>query len=738
MLKTGLLSSFAALVIALDWLRFEEPRSGGGRVFVLAVLAVAPVFLRPFWLRLLAIAVSAVLAAWVAFSLSPLAAWPGGEGFFGPLGSRFSRGFLDFYDYRLPIDPAEHPQMHAVVLIAIFAFTLVVALAVAARRALLAVVLFFLAAGWPATLLAGGNELGRGLAILAVALALLAGMTERPSRLALVAAGAVLGGALALSSSPAVAKSAFLDWQHWDPYTRPQKSVSVRYIWDANYGGVSFPKKRTTVLTIQAPHRSYYWRATVLDRFDGTRWLEDVRPESARERQALTPAPARNQANLVAQEVTVAALADDHVIGASIPLKNDLGEAAADEGQGVARVIGGLHRNERYRVWSYAPRPTPQELVRALPSYPSALTRPGSELELAPGVTAPPFGAAGRDARLSESLTGRLLPYARLYERAKQVAGETRSPYAAVVALEAWFRSTGGFTYSEQPGTTPGLPPLVGFVVDTKTGYCQHFAGAMAVMLRLLGIPSRVAAGFLPGHYQGDFWQVTDHDAHTWVEVWFSGFGWLPFDPTPGRGHLSGTYSSTSLGFNAAGAAKLFAGIVKGGEVFGAGGRGLRIGRPQSGRDVPRGIGSPLAPAPKKRAPSLLFFLFLLAASVASLIVVVKTGRRKLRYLTRDPRRIAVACARELAEILQDQRGPTLQAATFLELGGTVTERLGIDAGTFSRAATAARYGPPADARQAAGSARKELRELKRHLRKSLERHERVRGLLSVRSLGLG
>lgn len=738
MLKTALLSGLAALVIAVDWLRFEEPRSGGGRPFVLAVLAVAPVLLRPLWLRLTAAAVSALLAVWVSFSLSPLAAWPGSDGFFGPLGARFSRGFLDFYDYRLPMDPTAHPQMHAVLLIAIFVFILVVSLAIAARRALLAVMLFFLAAGWPTTLLAGGNELGRGLAILAVALALLAGMTESPSRLALVAAGAVLGGALALSSSPAVAKSAFLDWQQWDPYTRPQKAVSVRYIWDANYGGVSFPKKKTTVLRIRAPHRPLYWRATVLGRFDGTRWLEEVRPESERQRRALTPAPARNRSNLVRQEVTVAALDDDHVIGASIPVRNDLGKGAVYEGQGVARVIGGLHRNQRYGVWSYAPRPTPQELVRVLPSYPRALTRPGTELDLTAGVTAPPFGAPGRDARLSRSLRGRLQPYARLYERARKVAGETRSPYAAVVALEAWFRSTGGFTYSLQPGATPGLPPLVGFVVDTKTGYCQQFAGAMAVMLRLLGIPSRVAAGFLPGRYQDDFWQVTDHDAHTWVEVWFPGFGWLPFDPTPGRGRLGGTYSSTSPGFNAAGAAKLLAGIVKGGEVFGAGGRGVGIGGPRSARDVPSGIGSPLAPEPKRRAPSLLFFLFLLAAGIASFIVVLKIGRRKLRYLTRDPRRIAVACARELTEFLQDQRVPAVQAATFRELGGIVAERLGVDASRFARAATAARYGPPGGARRSAGSARKELRELKRHLRKSLDRRERVRGLLSVRSLGLG
>jgi protein-glutamine gamma-glutamyltransferase len=744
MLKTVLLAGLASLVIAVDWLRFEEPRSGGGRPFVLAFLAIAPLLLRPLWLRLVAIAVAALLAAWVAFSISPLAALPGGDGFFGPLASRFSRGFLDFYDYRLPFDPAGRPQMHAVILIGIFGFTLAVALAIAARKALLAVVLFFVAAGWPATLLAGGNELGRGLAILAVALALLAGMTERPSRLALIAAAAVIGGALALSSSPAVAKSAFLDWQHWDFYTRPQKAVSVRYVWDAHYGGVSFPKKNTTVLTIRAPHRSYYWRATVLDRFDGTRWLEDVWHESALQRRKLMPAQAKKHSNLVPQKVTVVALADNHVIGASTPISNDLGKAAAYEGQGVSLVIGGLHRDQHYTVWSYAPRPTPEELVRVPPSYPRALTKSGSELDLARGVTAPPFGAPDRDARLSKALTGRLLPYAQLYERARQVAGETSSPYAAAVALEAWFRSTGGFTYSEQPGTTPGLPPLVGFVIDTKTGYCQHFAGAMAVMLRLLGIPARVAAGFLPGSYHGDFWQVTDHEAHTWVEVWFRGYGWLPFDPTPGRGHLSGSYSSTSLGFSVASAAKLLAGIVKGGEVFG----GQTVGgiiahdpgrrNPRSAGDLPLGIGSRVTPEPKKRAPSLLFFLFLLAAGAAAAVVALKLGRRKLRYLTRDPRRTAVACARELAEFVHDQRVPAAQAATFRELGGTVRDGLGVDASSFAQAATAARYGPPEGARQAADSARKELRELKRRLRRSLGKYDRVRGLLSVRSLGLG
>jgi transglutaminase-like putative cysteine protease len=733
-LRTAVLSGVAALVIAVDWLRFEEPRSGGGRPFALAVLAIAPALVRPWWGRVAAVAASTFFAICIAFSVTPLHV--------GSAGGRFQRGFLDFYDFRLPFDPQQHVRMHEVVLIAIFAFALAVALAVAARRAALAVVAFLVGAGWPATLLAGGNELGRGVVLLAVALLLLAGLTERPSRLALGAGAVVIVGAFALSSSAAVAKTAFLDWQHWDFYTRPQKPVSVRYVWDANYGGVRFPKKRTTVLTIRAPRRPMYWRATVLDRFDGTRWREHLWTDTPREAYKLAPAGVDDQRNWIEQDVTVRALADDHLVGASIPVAHNASEPVLNQGQGVARVLDGLHRNERYAIWSFSPRPTPAQLVRVPAAYPRALTKPGRELELTRRVNAPPFSTPGREQRMFALLTGRLQPYAELFDRAREVAGQTRSPYAAAVALERWFRVTGGFTYSEQPGSTPGLPPLVGFVVETRAGYCQHYAGAMALMLRLLGIPARVAAGFVPGHYHDGTWTVTDHDAHTWVEVWFPRYGWLAFDPTPGRGRLSGSYSSTSVGFDPSAAAKLLAAVVKGGEVFGAGAQGIvghddRIRTPRSAADVPvRGLHVP--PPAQHRAPSLLLFLVLLAAGVAALIVLLKLARRKLRYLTRDPRRIAAACAQELAEFVHDQRVPSSSALTLHELGETIAERFGIDADPFARAAAMARYGPPSDARAAARGARIELRELKRKLRRGLFVLDRARGLVSVRSLGLG
>ena len=99
--------------------------------------------------------------------------------------------------------------------------------------------------------------------------------------------------------------------------------------------------------------------------------------------------------------------------------------------------------------------------------------------------------------------------------------------------------------------------PLVHFVTTSRRGYCQHFAGrdgADAPLPR----NSRAGGGRLSsGVYDEERkqWTVYDRDAHTWVEVWFNGYGWLPFDPTPGRGTLAGPYTTSSTRFDATGAA---------------------------------------------------------------------------------------------------------------------------------------------------------------------------------------
>jgi transglutaminase-like putative cysteine protease len=108
------------------------------------------------------------------------------------------------------------------------------------------------------------------------------------------------------------------------------------------------------------------------------------------------------------------------------------------------------------------------------------------------------------------------------------------TPYEQVRAIYSYFTDPAhGFTYSlsTRPGTT--ADDLTNFLVN-KQGYCEQFAGAMAVLVRAAGVPARVVLGYTPGVRQPDGTRlVTSHDAHAWVEVYFSELGWVPFDPTP-------------------------------------------------------------------------------------------------------------------------------------------------------------------------------------------------------------
>ncbi|MFT4084619.1 MAG: DUF3488 and transglutaminase-like domain-containing protein [Nocardioides sp.] len=117
---------------------------------------------------------------------------------------------------------------------------------------------------------------------------------------------------------------------------------------------------------------------------------------------------------------------------------------------------------------------------------------------------------------------------------ATRVTAEAFTPFEKAVALQNWFRDTGGFTYSlRRPGGTSGND-LLHFITDQKIGYCQQFATAMAAMARSLGIPARVAVGFLHGEKTADGdWVFRGEDMHAWPELYFSGVGWVSFEPTP-------------------------------------------------------------------------------------------------------------------------------------------------------------------------------------------------------------
>jgi transglutaminase-like putative cysteine protease len=117
------------------------------------------------------------------------------------------------------------------------------------------------------------------------------------------------------------------------------------------------------------------------------------------------------------------------------------------------------------------------------------------------------------------------------------IAGKT-SEYDKAVAIQDYFSPANDFSYSlEASVAKPGQDKLEGFL-EGKKGFCEQYATAMAVMLRVAGIPSRVAVGFTAGTKATDkngqdFWTVTTQEAHAWPEAWFPGTGWVRFEPTP-------------------------------------------------------------------------------------------------------------------------------------------------------------------------------------------------------------
>jgi transglutaminase-like putative cysteine protease len=116
----------------------------------------------------------------------------------------------------------------------------------------------------------------------------------------------------------------------------------------------------------------------------------------------------------------------------------------------------------------------------------------------------------------------------------RTITANAKSRYAAALAIQRYFTTGSRFTYSTNIKPDTSKNPLANFLLHTRRGFCQQYATAMAVMARLYGIPSRVAVGFTRGKQQPDgSWLVTTHDAHAWPELWFQGFGWLPFEPTP-------------------------------------------------------------------------------------------------------------------------------------------------------------------------------------------------------------
>ncbi len=249
-----------------------------------------------------------------------------------------------------------------------------------------------------------------------------------------------------------------------------------------------------------------HWRGRSYDHFDGVRWSR-----SSRLSPSLAPSAwyeERWGRERTTQQIYAAPL-DQRVLFALHPVLDvdahsqihPLFDQAGDFTYwGSAQPV--------YTAVSASSRPTPEELR-------------GADGRFTPGrgfYTQVPE-LPERIHALSDSLTAGL---------------ETR--YDRVVAVRDWFHREFGYTL-ELPATRDraGLDP---FLFERREGHCEYFSTAMAILLRMQGIPTRNVNGFLGGQWSdvGDYLVVTQNEAHSWVEVWFPEYGWVTFDPTPGGG----------------------------------------------------------------------------------------------------------------------------------------------------------------------------------------------------------
>lgn len=122
----------------------------------------------------------------------------------------------------------------------------------------------------------------------------------------------------------------------------------------------------------------------------------------------------------------------------------------------------------------------------------------------------------------------------RVRQLTQQIVGDADTAVDKAVALQEYFTGPQTqFRYDLSTAPSGGDDALVEFLTVGKRGFCEQYASAMAVMLRTVGVPARVAVGFTAGVQDGDRRVISTSDAHAWVEAWFPGVGWTTFDPTP-------------------------------------------------------------------------------------------------------------------------------------------------------------------------------------------------------------
>jgi protein-glutamine gamma-glutamyltransferase len=257
---------------------------------------------------------------------------------------------------------------------------------------------------------------------------------------------------------------------------------------------VEFPRGRP------ADIGSLHWRGSSFDRFDGQRWHRSRRigaSSSGGIYRYRWPGPVIEQV-IYGERLDVSVLFTLHP---TVEIAPQSPITPFQDAMGDFSYIGSA--DPVYRALSLAGRPSADSLRAALGAY--RLDRSFKQL--------PPL--PDRVKQLADSLTAGL---------------PTR--YDKVVKIESYLRT---FRYTLDLPANAREATLDYFLFERRAGHCEYFSTAMVILLREVGIEARNVNGFLGGSWSevGNYLAVTQNDAHSWVEVWFPGYGWVPFDPTP-------------------------------------------------------------------------------------------------------------------------------------------------------------------------------------------------------------
>jgi transglutaminase-like putative cysteine protease len=553
------------------------------------------------------------------------------------------------------------------------------------------------------------GQIGRGF----VLLLLVAAWLWLPRlRMRDAGAAAVVVIAAALVALPVAAKldtsTGWIDYRNWRVLGN---TAGVNYSWNHSYGPINWPRRGTTLLYMQA-NRPYYWKAETLNDFDGRRWLRTSANTSVSAASELPPSPDRRWFQQV--KATVAGLRGNQIIAAGTPQSISSGAGDAElAGDGtVTAVDHPLRDSENYTVTTYVPEPSATELRDASQDYEGyfgiytklvlPVRVPGSnptteDVRFDPGLWRTAFGGDPVAPRLALHS-----PYAPMYRLARRMAARSKTPYDMVRTVEHYL-NTSRFAYDEHP--TLRKYPLESFLFKDRVGYCQQFSGTMAMMLRMVGIPARVATGFAPGTPQTDapgVYRVRDLDAHSWVEVYFTGIGWVTFDPTPAVAPASSQSDDTSAG------------------AVGPGRSPRLLGQSLEHDPASSTVGG----VPGATTDATLSW-WMLPAGIAALILLGVGGWKARRAFVRRSGLSADERALEdLCSALRRIGNPVADGATLTAVERTLERRAGADAGRYARQLREYRYG--------GNGASLPRRRDRRALRRALARTARPFGMLKA------